>query len=114
MRGVAVMSLLVAIWLAGCGGDADVTPATATSGETGGGGAGVGPGSGGTAGSSGATSSSAGGSGGSGGHGGLSVMECYADDFVNPPMLGPDYDQFQPVVGSHCMGTNHQDITTVE
>ena len=26
----------------------------------------------------------------------------------------PDYDQFRPVVGSHCAGTNHQDITDVE
>lgn len=24
--------------------------------------------------------------------------------------LGPDYDQFEPVVGTHCKGTNHQDI----
>jgi len=42
------------------------------------------------------------------------VAECYADDFVNPPTLGLDYDQFGPVVGSHCMGTNHQTITGVE
>jgi hypothetical protein len=64
-----------------------------------------------------ATSSSSGGQGGDGGGGGsppLTVAECYADDFVNPPTLGLDYDQFGPVVGSHCMGTNHQDITGVE
>jgi len=27
---------------------------------------------------------------------------------------GPEYDQFGPVVGSHCSGTNHQDIQGVE
>lgn len=29
-------------------------------------------------------------------------------------MDGPNYDQYSPVVGSHCMGTDHQDITGVE
>jgi lysophospholipase L1-like esterase len=77
------------------------------------------------AGSSGQTTSTSssvatgtGGSGGAGtggaGGGPITVAGCYADDFVNPPMLGLDYDQFGPVVGSHCMGTNHQDITGVE
>lgn len=28
--------------------------------------------------------------------------------------LNVDYDQFGPVVGSHCKGTNHQDITGVQ
>lgn len=27
---------------------------------------------------------------------------------------GPDYDQYDPVVGSHCLGTNHQDIDGME
>ena len=27
---------------------------------------------------------------------------------------GPDYDQFQPVIGTHCFGTNHQTITDVQ
>jgi len=27
---------------------------------------------------------------------------------------GPEYDKFSPIVGSHCWGTNHQDITGVE
>lgn len=27
---------------------------------------------------------------------------------------GPDYDKFSPVVGSHCWGTNHQDVKGVE
>jgi hypothetical protein len=51
---------------------------------------------------------------GSGGAPPLTVAACYSDDYVNPPTLGPDYDQFGPVVGSHCMGTNHQAITGVE
>jgi lysophospholipase L1-like esterase len=29
-------------------------------------------------------------------------------------MGGPKYDQFNPTIGSHCMGTNHQDITGIE
>jgi lysophospholipase L1-like esterase len=51
---------------------------------------------------------------GTGGSGGPSVTECFLDDFVNPPTNGPNYDQFDPVVGTHCHGTNHQDITGVE
>jgi len=51
---------------------------------------------------------------GGGSSGSPTASECFADAFVNPPMLGPDYDQFSPVVGSHCMGTNHQDISGVE
>ncbi len=39
---------------------------------------------------------------------------CFEDAFVNPNEIGPDYDQFQPVVGGHCRGTNHQDIRNVE
>ncbi len=32
----------------------------------------------------------------------------------DPGVPGPDYDQYSPVVGSHCFGTNHQTITGVE
>ncbi len=32
----------------------------------------------------------------------------------NPNQPKPDYDQFQPVVGTHCAGTNHQTIGAVE
>jgi lysophospholipase L1-like esterase len=40
---------------------------------------------------------------------------CFADAYVNGWLdFGPDYDQFDPIVGSHCLGTNHQDITGVE
>lgn len=55
-----------------------------------------------------------GGAGGQGGAPELTVAACYADDFINPQGNGPDYDQFAPTVGSHCMGTNHQDITGIE
>lgn len=46
----------------------------------------------------------------------LTFAQCYADDWVNPPQPGegPNYDQFGPILGAHCMGTNHQDITDVE
>ncbi len=40
--------------------------------------------------------------------------QCFGDQFVNEPNLGPDYDQFAPTIGSHCLGTNHQDITGIE
>lgn len=53
------------------------------------------------------------GDGTGGGQGGIFEM-CFGDQFVNTPTLGPDYDQFDPIIGSHCLGTNHQDITDVE
>lgn len=40
--------------------------------------------------------------------------QCFGDGFVNEPNLGPNYDQFNPTIGSHCLGTNHQDITGVQ
>lgn len=55
-----------------------------------------------------------GGAGGGAGGGPLTVAQCYADDYVNPPVNGPDYDQYGPIVGTHCYGTNHQDITGIE
>jgi len=39
---------------------------------------------------------------------------CFGDEFVNDPNLGPNYDQFNPTIGSHCLGTNHQDIGGIE
>jgi len=54
------------------------------------------------------------GQGGSGASAPLTVTECFADAFVTPMDGGPDYDQYAPVVGSHCLGTNHQDIVGVE
>ena len=41
------------------------------------------------------------------------AARCFAD-ISDPNQPGPDYDQFEPVVGSHCAGTNHQDIQGVE
>jgi len=38
---------------------------------------------------------------------------CFADKF-DPTEPGPDYDQFNPMVATHCLGTNHQDIVDVE
>ena len=42
------------------------------------------------------------------------VEECFDGVFANDPPIGPDYDQFGPTVGSHCMGTNHQTIDGIE
>lgn len=39
---------------------------------------------------------------------------CFSDVSGNTNEPGPDYDQFVPVIGSHCSGTNHQDIQGVE
>ena len=33
---------------------------------------------------------------------------------ADPTKSTPDYDQFAPIVGSHCFGTNHQDIVGVQ
>ena len=44
------------------------------------------------------------------------VAACFEGVFVNDDIteIGPDYDQFGPTVGSHCHGTNHQDIEGVQ
>lgn len=42
------------------------------------------------------------------------AADCFANAFVNPTDLGPDYDQFGPTVGNHCFGTHHQNIVNVE
>jgi len=39
---------------------------------------------------------------------------CFEDIADTSGGPGPDYEQFAPVIGSHCHGTNHQDITGVE
>jgi lysophospholipase L1-like esterase len=38
---------------------------------------------------------------------------CFSD-IADPTQPTPDYDQFAPLIGSHCSGTNHQDITGVQ
>ncbi len=54
------------------------------------------------------------GSGGLGGSGPVTASQCYAGVFVNGQSAGPNYDQFNPIVRSQCLGTNHQDITGIE
>lgn len=41
----------------------------------------------------------------------VTVEQCFAETGGD---LGPDYAQFEPTVGSHCHGTNHQDIQDIE
>lgn len=113
MRGVLAGVLVAASALAfvACGDSVEEPAATGEAGgNDGSGGAPTTGASGGSSVSSASTSSG----GGQGGAGGITVLECFIDDFVNPPLNGPNYDQFSPVVGSHCHGTNHQDIAGVE
>lgn len=47
--------------------------------------------------------------------GGVVGFECLLEGFVNPDLaLQLDYAQYNPVIGSHCKGTNHQDIIDIE
>ena len=41
-------------------------------------------------------------------------FECLSSQFMNPDAPVIDYEQFDPILGSHCKGTNHQDITDIE
>ena len=41
------------------------------------------------------------------------VTDCFPD-FTGPTLPGPDYDQFEPTIPEHCVGTDHQDIEGVE
>jgi lysophospholipase L1-like esterase len=88
--------------------------ASASTGSTGSTGSTTSAGTGGQggAGQGGASSSGAGGAGGA--PSGPTYASCFANAYVNPITDGPDYDQYGPVVASHCLGTNHQDITGVE
>lgn len=60
------------------------------------------------------TSGSSGSESSTGGEPAGPFEQCFAGQFVNPPQFLPDYDQYQPVIGSHCVGTDHQDIENVE
>jgi lysophospholipase L1-like esterase len=82
---------LVAAGAWACEGEASTTSANATVGSGG----------------SGATST--GGSGGQGGAG--AAINCFEEQHWT---IQPNYEQFAPTVGSHCLGTNHQDIQGVE
>lgn len=95
---VASVAVLGSMMVA-CGDEVDVQGATANANTGGAGGA-----------SSSTSSSNNGGSGGGTG-GPMTPSECMEDHHYPVP---PDYDQFEPVMGSHCKGTNHQDITGVE
>lgn len=44
----------------------------------------------------------------------ITARECLAGQLGADGEPVVDYDAFGPVMGSHCMGTNHQDITGVE
>ena len=44
----------------------------------------------------------------------LSIGELCFGDIFDPEANAPDYDQFKPTLGSHCLGTNHQEIKGVE
>jgi hypothetical protein len=41
-------------------------------------------------------------------------VDCLFEPFVNEGALVIDYEQFDPIIGSHCKGTNHQDIIDIE
>lgn len=47
--------------------------------------------------------------------GGSDAIACLLEGFENPDSaIALDYAQFDPVIGSHCKGTNHQEITDIE
>jgi len=98
----------------GMGGAGGAGGAGGDAGTGGVGGMGGSGGAGGTGGAGGAGGTGGAGTGGAGGGSKLLASECFADDYVNPQIDGPNYDQYDPTIGSHCMGTNHQDITGVE
>jgi len=60
------------------------------------------------------TSSADGGSTDTGDTDGPVGVDCIDDQFVNGPSPGPDYSMFDVELGSHCQGTNQQDITEIE
>jgi len=125
--GVALTTAWLWACFASCSADTETAPGTGGTGGAGGSGNAAGTGgsgneggissSGGSGGSGGATggmggAAGAAGAGGTGG-GALTAAQCFSGAYVTP-IDGPDYDQFGPVIGSHCLGTNHQDITGIE
>ncbi len=44
----------------------------------------------------------------------LTAEACFAGAYATMPPVAPDYAPFMPTIGSHCLGTNHQDITGIE
>lgn len=108
--------VFVASAVVACGGSSDDGGNNNTTGGAGGSGAtsgAGGAGAGGIAGGGGIAGAGAGGSAGSGaGPTGPKASECFKD--IYDGNIKVDYDQFQPSIGSHCQGTNHQDIQGVE
>jgi hypothetical protein len=43
-----------------------------------------------------------------------SINELCFSEFYDPAGTSPDYEQYAPTIGSHCVGTNHQAITDIE
>lgn len=44
----------------------------------------------------------------------MTVLDCMKLAFPGVTESEIDYDQFHPIMGNHCAGTNHQDISAVE
>jgi len=44
----------------------------------------------------------------------ISAEECFGQQWDSIPGFVPDYDAYDPVLGLHCHGTNHQQIQGVE
>ncbi|NJK32083.1 MAG: hypothetical protein HC927_06510 [Deltaproteobacteria bacterium] len=42
------------------------------------------------------------------------LFDCLDEQFASGENPGPDYTGLDVIVGSHCLGTNHQDITDIE
>jgi hypothetical protein len=105
---------LAATWTVACGSDTTIGPtASAASGTSSSSEVAATSGTGGMATSS-STSSSGGAAAGGTGGGTLTYSKCYDGTFPNAGSLGLDYEQYAPVIGSHCLGTNHQDIQGVD
>ena len=98
----------------GASGGAGGTPSGgSSSGGTSSGGSSTGGTSSGGTSSGGAAGVGAGGSATGGSGGKLTAKECFKD-IGGDGTLGPNYDQYGPTIGSHCYGTNQQDIQGVE
>ncbi len=95
------------------GGSEETTAASGGSGTQGTGSTGAASESGGGQDTSGATSGSAVDTSGTD-TGGPSGLACIADQYVGGIGLGADYSGFEVPIGSHCDGTNQQDITDIE
>jgi hypothetical protein len=104
--------LVLALAANGCGGSSEEGSNTGGSAGDGGGAVGGTSGSGAEGGAGGSTGGAGGSTGGGGGGGGTTAQSCFAD--IYDGLVFVAYDQFSPTVGTHCKGTNHQDIQDVE